>query len=158
MFPMILALATTMGSAVLPACPEPVSYGTIVSGAQRAASPIAALATGYDPAAMVAEAEESCIDTHRAVVVAPVRRAALGEDKLAHAAVSFALTTSLHASARIVGMSRDPALAVGAGVAALVGVAKEWRDRRNGEAFDVADLAFDALGIAVGMLLLTNVR
>lgn len=80
-----------------------------------------------------------------------------GEDKLKHFFVSFAATNFAFSAARSTGLDRTPALATAATGTAVVGVGKEWRDRRAGRPFSYKDLSWDALGIVAGVLLLANV-
>ena len=124
------------------------------------ASRSAWVAVHEDPAA--AAPVDRAVDCPAAHVAAAAQSRSggdwLGEDKLAHAAVSFALATTLHASARAVGVAREPAVALGGIGAALAGVAKEWRDWRAGGRFEAGDLAWDVLGIAAGMFLVSHVR
>lgn len=80
------------------------------------------------------------------------------EDKLRHFFLSFAATSMAYGAARTVGMESTPAQIAAVAVAGAAGIWKEWRDHRVGGPFSAKDLAWDALGIGVGVLLTSQTR
>lgn len=85
------------------------------------------------------------------------RDAWLGEDKLQHFFVSFAVTSLSTSGARMAGLDARPSLAVGAGVGAGAGILKEVRDaRRPGGFASARDLVWDFAG--VGAAVAVNAR
>ena len=81
-----------------------------------------------------------------------------GEDKLRHAAASWASMVFIYAAARAVQDDHDTAIAVALPVTASFGIAKEFVDRRRGGPFSFRDLAADALGAGAAWLFLREVR
>lgn len=81
-----------------------------------------------------------------------------GEDKLRHAAASWAAMVFTYAAARAVHDDPDTAIAVALPVTASFGIAKEIVDRRRGGPFSFRDLAADALGAGAAWLFLREVR
>jgi uncharacterized protein YfiM (DUF2279 family) len=80
----------------------------------------------------------------------PPRDSWLGEDKLKHFFVSFAVTSLAASGARAAGLSRDASTLVGVGTGVGVGAWKEWSDRTaavNTPSF--RDFAWDAAGVGV---------
>ncbi|MGH7471341.1 MAG: hypothetical protein ACRENP_25610 [Longimicrobiales bacterium] len=82
----------------------------------------------------------------------------LGEDKLRHAFASMTLVGFAHAGARVVGIDGTPAVLIGVSSSTLAGVGKELFDRGAGRPFSVRDLAWNALGIGLGALIVAKVR
>jgi uncharacterized protein YfiM (DUF2279 family) len=80
------------------------------------------------------------------------------EDKLKHMFLSMAVVGFAQAGARTAGAARTPAVAIGVSLGAAAGLWKEWHDRRTGRPFSARDLAWDALGIAAGALLVSQAR
>jgi putative lipoprotein len=81
-----------------------------------------------------------------------------GQDKLRHAAMSFATAGFTYAAGTTAGLDHDTALPVALGVAALAGIGKEISDRRKGHKVSYRDLLWDAVGLGAGVLLLRSVR
>jgi uncharacterized protein YfiM (DUF2279 family) len=98
------------------------------------------------------------------LLAAPMQRAApppdrwLAEDKLQHGFASLGLVTLTHAGARTISLDATPAIALGIAVSAAAGLGKEILDRRSGRPFSLRDLAWDALGITLGVLLVEQTR
>jgi putative lipoprotein len=87
-----------------------------------------------------------------APVPAPPADRWVAEDKLRHFALSFAATQMAYAGGRIA-TDADTALPLAAGAALALGLAKEVRDARAGGPFSFKDLAWDAAGVALGVVL-----
>lgn len=85
------------------------------------------------------------------------RDAWLAEDKLRHFAVSAAATTLGYGTARFA-LDHDTARAAAGGVAFGLGIAKEMWDVRRGGPFSLKDLAWDAAGVGLGLLLVRGLR
>ena len=81
----------------------------------------------------------------------------VAEDKLRHLGVSFAVTTMGYAGARVA-MDRAPSRIAAGAVAGAVATGKEWWDLRDYGLFSVKDLAWDAVGIALGLALANQIR
>lgn len=81
-----------------------------------------------------------------------------GADDVRHVMVSFAAVAQGTAALRWVGLERGGAEAAAVGVAAALGIGKEVWDRAHGGRFDPLDLAWDAVGIALGGLLASAAR
>lgn len=81
----------------------------------------------------------------------------LAEDKLRHFFLSFAATGIGYGAARTA-LERDTARPAAVGAALASGLWKEWRDRRAGGPFSAKDLVWDALGVALGALLVSEIR
>ena len=81
-----------------------------------------------------------------------------GEDKFKHSFLSMATVAFANAGARLFGLDDSAALSVSVGTGAVAALGKEFYDRRQGGPFSVRDLAWDALGIAAGALLVANTR
>jgi uncharacterized protein YfiM (DUF2279 family) len=81
----------------------------------------------------------------------------LAEDKLRHFTMSFAVTQMAYGAARVA-LDPDPAAASAVGLAAILGVGKELVDRRAGGPFSARDLVWDAAGIALGLVLVLEIR
>ena len=79
-------------------------------------------------------------------------------DDARHAVVSFAAVAHGYGVARGVGLSSDGAAIAALGVTAALGIGKELWDRRSGGRIEPVDLAWDALGIALGALLIGAMR
>ena len=81
----------------------------------------------------------------------------LGSDKVKHFFLAGLTTATAFSAARLAGLDRRPALAVGASAAVLVSVGKEIHDRHV--RFSGRDLVADALGaLAYGALVARTVR
>lgn len=81
-----------------------------------------------------------------------------GLDDARHAVVSFAAVAQGYGFARGVGLSPDGATVAALGGTALLGIGKELLDRRRGGRIEPIDLAWDALGIALGAVLIGAMR
>jgi uncharacterized protein YfiM (DUF2279 family) len=81
-----------------------------------------------------------------------------GEDKFKHTFLSVATVAFANAGARLVGLDDTAALAFSVGAGATAALAKEFYDRRKGGPFSVRDLTWDALGIALGAVLVAQTR
>ena len=81
----------------------------------------------------------------------------LAEDKVKHMMMSTALVGFAHAGSRIL-IDARPALVAAAASGVAAGIWKEWRDRRSGRPFSARDLVWDALGIGIGLALVTKAR
>jgi uncharacterized protein YfiM (DUF2279 family) len=82
----------------------------------------------------------------------------LGQDKAQHLFMSFALTDMAFGLARATGMDARAAMPVAAGFTLAAGIGKEIYDRWSGRFFSGRDLAFDLLGIGVGLTLASYTR
>ena len=80
------------------------------------------------------------------------------EDKLKHAMMSIAVVNFAHAGARFVGLQDERAVAIAALSAVAAGIWKEAFDQRIGRPFSGRDLVWDALGIGLGLALVSNAR
>jgi hypothetical protein len=80
------------------------------------------------------------------------------EDKLKHAMMSMAAVNFTYAGARFVGLQDDSALITAALAGAAAGIWKEAHDQRIGRPFSARDLVWDALGIGIGLVLVSNAR
>lgn len=83
-----------------------------------------------------------------------------GIDKLKHYSVSLILTTSsYYYMKKPFGYSNDTSLSVSVPFSFLVGLGKEFRDRKGiGNHFSMKDLAVDIMGIASGWIIANNLR
>lgn len=90
--------------------------------------------------------------------IAPHRDRWLARDKVAHAALSFALVgMGYHLATREAGCGRAAARNATVSLTIALGVAKETRDgTARGNRFSAKDLAADLLGTAVGAMLFTR--
>jgi uncharacterized protein YfiM (DUF2279 family) len=83
----------------------------------------------------------------------------LGADKVKHFFKAGFTAATGFSAARLAGLDRRPALGAGVGLAALVSVGKEVRDRHVTGRFSVRDLAADAIGVwAYSALLVRTMR
>jgi uncharacterized protein YfiM (DUF2279 family) len=82
--------------------------------------------------------------------------ALLQEDKFRHFAASYAAASFAYGAVRAV--DRDAAMPAALVASALIGVAKELHDRRQGAHFDLLDLAANAAGIATAYFFLREIR
>ena len=98
----------------------------------------------------------------------PVARAAIpvpepaadrwvAEDKAQHFAMSFAITSMTYGAARSA-LPPDPARGTAAGLAILLGVGKELTDAAAGDRFSLKDLAWDAAGVALGLVFTQRIQ
>ncbi|HSH44285.1 MAG TPA: hypothetical protein VK966_00380 [Longimicrobiales bacterium] len=81
----------------------------------------------------------------------------LGEDKARHMGMSFAATLFLYGAGRAA-LDHEAALPVAAAGSALAGVGKEVADARRGGRFSLRDLAWDAVGVGIGILLAERIE
>lgn len=81
----------------------------------------------------------------------------LAEDKLRHFALSFAATEMTYGGARVI-VDHDAAAATAVATALALGLAKELRDRNAGQHFSLKDLAWNVGGVALGFVLIRNIR
>ena len=77
----------------------------------------------------------------------------VGVDKVKHFAVAFFVQSVAYSTTRATGAPHGSSLGVASAMTAVVGVGKEWRDRRT-TGFSVRDLAWDAAGAGAATLLL----
>lgn len=127
------------------------------------------------PAMLVGQVEGAMSSVAPAALVAPAVRATwsgpaslpaakgtgdpwLGEDKARHLFMSFALTTLTFGAARVAGLDAHAAMPVAAGVTVVAGVGKELHDERSGRFFSFRDLAYDMLGLGLGLTLAAYTR
>lgn len=82
----------------------------------------------------------------------------LAEDKTRHLFMSFALTMLTFGAAEAAGADGRVAKPVAAGVTLATGIGKEIHDERSGRFFSLRDLAFDVLGIGLGLTLASYTR
>jgi uncharacterized protein YfiM (DUF2279 family) len=85
------------------------------------------------------------------------RDAWLGEDKFKHFAMSYMITATSFAAARIV-TDRDASVTTGIALGVAAGIAKEMYDKRDRRRFSVRDLLWDAAGITAGALIAKQTR
>lgn len=79
-------------------------------------------------------------------------------DKVKHFALAFLVQSVGYSTVRATGVGHGSSLTMASTLTAIVGVGKEWRDRRT-TGFSVRDLAWDAAGAgAATMLLRRTVR
>jgi uncharacterized protein YfiM (DUF2279 family) len=98
-------------------------------------------------------------DERPAVRLAPPDADAwLGEDKVRHFTMSYAVVAVGFGTARAAGIERNTALASAAASAAAAGLLKEVYDRATGGIFSTRDLVWDAAGIIAGVLVLRQAR
>lgn len=83
-----------------------------------------------------------------------------GIDKLKHFSVSLILTTSsYYYMKKPFGFSNDTSLSVSIPFSFLVGLGKEFRDKKqDGNHFSMKDLTVDILGIVSGWVIANNLR
>lgn len=80
------------------------------------------------------------------------------EDKLKHAFSSVAAVNFAYAGARTAGLRDESAVLAAALSGAAAGIWKELYDRRRGRAFSSRDLLWDAVGLGLGVLMISNAR
>lgn len=80
------------------------------------------------------------------------------EDKLKHAFSSIAALNFAFAGARTAGLRDESAIIAAALSGAAAGIWKEVHDRRRGRPFSSRDLVWDGVGLALGVLLVSNAR
>ncbi|HET6336277.1 MAG TPA: hypothetical protein VFG30_23810 [Polyangiales bacterium] len=83
---------------------------------------------------------------------------ALGPDKALHYTVSVGLTLGASLVLDVVGLDEPVVLPLSIGFALGMGVGKELFDAVRGSAFSAADLTWDVLGIATGVLIRVLLR
>ncbi len=83
-----------------------------------------------------------------------------GIDKLKHFSVSLILTTSsYYYMKKPFGFSNEISLSVSIPFSFLVGLGKEFRDKKQeGNHFSMKDLTVDILGIVTGWVIVNNLR
>lgn len=142
MNPCILMLCLALG---VPADPA----------ASAAPEPVLAARTGLGVYAV----RETVALRRRPTPPDPPRDSWLGEDKLKHFFVSFAVTSLAASGARAAGLSRDASTLVGVGTGVGVGAWKEWRDRSvEGSTPSVRDFAWDVAGVGIAGAIQTQTR
>jgi uncharacterized protein YfiM (DUF2279 family) len=77
----------------------------------------------------------------------------VGADKVKHFALSFFVQSMGYSVARATGTGHGSSVGVAGVMTAVVGVGKEWHDRRT-TGFSARDLAWDAAGAGAATLLL----
>jgi uncharacterized protein YfiM (DUF2279 family) len=82
----------------------------------------------------------------------------IGEDKIQHFVMSYAVAVFIDAGARTAGVDERTARVGAVSGALLAGVLKEWYDRARGGIFSYRDLVWDAAGVATGMLVIRASR
>ena len=82
----------------------------------------------------------------------------IAEDKARHMVTSMVVVGFGHSAARVVNLKGDDALLAAAAGAAVAGILKEVYDKRSGQPFSLRDLAWDAVGIGLGLALVSNAR
>lgn len=80
------------------------------------------------------------------------------EDKLQHFFISFAVTNFSYGTARLVGIDHRPALITAGLTAGAAGIGKEFHDQSRGGPFSMKDLAWDGVGVAAGLTLVSQAR
>lgn len=75
-----------------------------------------------------------------------------------HAVVSFAAAAQGYGVARGLGLSRDGAAVTSLVVAAALGVGKELWDVHRGDRIEPIDLVWDAVGLALGAVMIGAMR
>jgi putative lipoprotein len=82
-----------------------------------------------------------------------------GEDKLKHFFTSFVVTSLAASGARAAGMDAEPAMWVGAGTGAAVGVLKEVSDlNREGRTASLYDIVWDLGGVGAAAAVSARVQ
>ena len=82
----------------------------------------------------------------------------IAEDKARHLVTSMVAVGFGYSGARLVSLKGDEALIAAAAGAAAAGILKEVYDKRSGKPFSLRDLAWDAVGIGLGLVLVSNAR
>ena len=80
-----------------------------------------------------------------------------GEDKVRHFAASAGITAISYGGARAM-LDSDEAVGAAIGAAAVAGLVREIHDYRLGKPFSFKDLAWDALGVAVGYVWIREIE
>ncbi|MGQ0561338.1 MAG: hypothetical protein ACT443_05635 [Gemmatimonadota bacterium] len=104
-----------------------------------------AIALALQIAAAMPEYGDSALRAMRAESAMEARDAFFGADKFQHAGMSYAVTSFAFAG------TRNEAAAIATGAAA--GILKEFYDRAQGRPFSALDLVWDAIGIALGFVM-----
>ena len=86
------------------------------------------------------------------------QRLPIGEDKVQHFLMSYAIASFAYGAGRAAGLERRPALAGAMAGTLAVGAAKELMDRRTGGDPSFADLFADILGAAAAYVMLKQVH
>ena len=88
---------------------------------------------------------------------AVVRDSWFGIDKIKHFFISAFIESLSYSALQAANVKHRPALGAAIGVSAAVGVAREVHDKRTpGKWFSYRDLAWDALGISAGAIMLNH--
>ena len=95
----------------------------------------------------------------QAAAVAPQQPADrwFAEDKAHHFLMSTAVVAFAGGGARTM-MAADNAVIAGVVASVTAGLWKEWKDQREGKPFSKRDLVWDALGIALGVVIVSRAR
>lgn len=80
------------------------------------------------------------------------------EDKLKHFFTSLAATNIGYGGVRLIGLEDNAGLIAAGAATTALGLWKEWRDTRQGGPFSYRDLAWDGLGIALGLMVAAQTR
>jgi uncharacterized protein YfiM (DUF2279 family) len=106
--------------------------------------------------------EVMAVSANRLAVIGPPARGSIpsfvGPDKPVHAAMSFALVMFGQAAAAGIGSDAGDARVIGVAISVAGGIAKELHDLSRGGLIDVADLTWNLAGIAIGWLLVGEIR
>jgi uncharacterized protein YfiM (DUF2279 family) len=135
-----ILVATLLACVPLP--PDPVTIPSSGSGSPEA-SP------GASHGWLAGRAHED-----RAQVVDPW----IGEDKIRHFSMSYAIVAFGYGGARTVGVADGTALRGAVAASAIAGVLKEVHDRARGGIFSYRDIAWNLGGIAAGAVLASRLR
>lgn len=87
------------------------------------------------------------------ISISPQADAWVAEDKLKHFAMSYLITVGSAAAVRLTA-EKNVSLTIGVSVSAAAGILKELRDQRR----SFKDLAWDAAGIAAGIVVVQQTR
>ena len=89
-----------------------------------------------------------------ALLALPPKDGWFGADKVKHFFMSALVQSATFSAARAVGASHASAQIIGGATTGIVGLGREFHDRRQGRIFSVRDLAWDAAGgVAAASLL-----
>lgn len=81
-----------------------------------------------------------------------------GPDKIKHFFIAGFVESMTFAGAQAVGANHSSAPAAAIGVTAAVSIGRELHDRRKKGLFSIRDLAWDALGAAAALLVLSHAQ
>jgi uncharacterized protein YfiM (DUF2279 family) len=88
----------------------------------------------------------------------PKRIAGIGDDKVQHAFMSYAVGVFTYAAARSAGIEAGSARAGALGASVAIGLGKEAFDARHGRPFSGYDLVADAIGAVASYAIIRQVR